>query len=451
MNNAVLSDINRRRVFSHAWPIMLANISVPLLGLVDTAVIGHVAGVVELGAIALGSLVFSFVYWGFGFLRMGTTGFIAQAVGAGDEHEVLATTVRGFLLAVFLACLIMLFQWPIALLAFSSLQASDAVEALSENYFSIRIWGAPATLSLFVLMGVLIGLGKSRLLLLLQLFLNSINAVLDVYFAAFLQLGVTGIALGTVLAEWLACGFGCWLVWRCLAQRRSECNTVLNWLKIFNKTSIRQLLSVNTDIMIRTLVLLFSFAWFINQSAQFGDVVLAANHVLLQLISFSAFFLDGYAFVVEALVGKAIGAKSYQQYRKAIRYSSELAAATAIILALLIISLGELMIMNLSSSAEVLEVSRPVLPIVALYVGCAFAAFQLDGIFIGASGTKAMRNASLLATVVFICLAVLLAKAAGNLGLWFAFVAYVLMRALALGWYLPHLWPEATDVNSTHR
>lgn len=426
---------------------MLANISVPLLGLVDTAVIGHVAGVVELGAIAVGSLVFSFVYWGFGFLRMGTTGFVAQAVGADDEHEVLATSARGLLLAVFLACLILLFQWPIALLAFSSLQASDAVEALSANYFSIRIWGAPATLSLFVLMGVLIGLGKSRLLLLLQLFLNSINAVLDVYFAAFLELGVTGIALGTVLAEWLACGFGCWLVWRCLGRRVGESDVLFDWHNIANQTKIRQLLSVNADIMIRTLALLFSFAWFINQSAQFGDVVLAANHVLLQLISFSAFFLDGYAFVVEALVGKAIGAKSYQQYKKAIRYSSELAAVTAILLALIILSIGELIIMNLSGSEEVLEVSRPVLPIVALYIGCAFVAFQLDGIFIGASGTKAMRNASLLATLVFVGVASLAAQTAGNTGLWLAFVIYVIMRALALAWFFPDLFRKTCAFN----
>ena len=194
-----------------AWPIILANASVPLLGLVDTAVIGNIGSVEDLGAIAFGALIFSFVYWSFGFLRMGTTGFTAQAAGAGDETEVRAVLGRALLMSVSLGILLILLQWPIRLIAFSLLGGTESVEILASDYFQIRIWGAPATLTNFALMGLLVGLGLSKSLLLVQLFLNTLNILLDVWFAAILELGVAGIALGTVLAEWMTVFLACLL------------------------------------------------------------------------------------------------------------------------------------------------------------------------------------------------------------------------------------------------
>ncbi len=214
-------SISYRYLLQKAWPIILANASVPLLGLVDTAVIGNVGSITDLGAIAFGALIFSFVYWSFGFLRMGTTGFAAQASGAGDEQEVRAVLRQsGADSAVCLGVVLILIQWPIGLAAFSLLDGSAPVEAVAQEYFDIRIWGAPATLATFALMGLLIGLGKSRTLLIVQLFLNGLNILLDVWFAGILGWGASGIALGTVIAEWTTVLLAGWLVYRTLNQRK---------------------------------------------------------------------------------------------------------------------------------------------------------------------------------------------------------------------------------------
>ena len=205
-------SITYRYLISKAWPIILANAAVPLLGLVDTAVIGNIGSVEDLGAIAFGALIFSFVYWSFGFLRMGTTGFTAQAAGAGDEIEVRAVLGRALLMAVGIGTLLILLQWPIRLIVFLLLDGTDAVEILASDYFRIRIWGAPATLANFALMGLLIGLGLGKSVLLVQLFLNGLNILLDVWFAAVLKLGVAGIALGTVVAEWLTVALAGYLI-----------------------------------------------------------------------------------------------------------------------------------------------------------------------------------------------------------------------------------------------
>ncbi|MGB3623106.1 MAG: MATE family efflux transporter, partial [Ketobacter sp.] len=186
-----------------AIPIIIANSATPLLGLADTAVIGNLAGTAELGAVALGSLLFNFIYWGFGFLRMSTTGFVAQASGQNDPGEVIAVTSRALLLAVLIGAVLLILQWPLVTLGLSLLGASDEVEQITHSYFQIRIWGAPAILSLYVLMGYLIGQGLSRLLLIVQLFLNGINIALDILFAGYLHWGAEGIAAGTAIAEWL--------------------------------------------------------------------------------------------------------------------------------------------------------------------------------------------------------------------------------------------------------
>src|SRR5690606_19369110 len=339
MHNA--PPISRRTILSKAWPIILANAAVPTLGLVDTAVIGNVGTTAQLGAIALGAIIFSFIYWSFGFLRMATTGFTAQALGAGDEPEVRATLGRALLIALMVGSCLILLQWPLGELAFLLLDSSADVEDAARGYFFVRIWGAPATLATFALTGCLIGLGQTRTLLALQLFLNGLNILLDIYFAGVLGLGARGIALGTVIAEWSSCFLGLALVGGNLRRRHQAAARVWPWRAIAEPYKIRRTLAANSDILIRTLSLVFGFAWFVNQSARFGDVPLAANHILLQIVSFSAFFLDGYAFVAEALVGRALGAGVREQLRRAVVLSSQLAGATALILAVGILLLGQ--------------------------------------------------------------------------------------------------------------
>jgi MATE family multidrug resistance protein len=432
-------SISYRYLLQKAWPIILANASVPLLGLVDTAVIGNVGSITDLGAIAFGALIFSFVYWSFGFLRMGTTGFAAQASGAGDEQEVRAVLGRAVLIALCLGVVLILIQWPIGLAAFSLLDGSAPVEAVAQEYFDIRIWGAPATLATFALMGLLIGLGKSRTLLIVQLFLNGLNILLDVWFAGILGWGASGIALGTVIAEWTTVLLAGWLVYRTLNQRKVSADEFWPKAKIMDLSALLKTASANLDIMLRTLILVFSFAFFINQSAKFGDTVLASNHILLQLIAFSAFFLDGYAFVVEALVGGAIGAKRRDVFDLAVRRSTVLALITAILLALVIALVGDIAVMLMTDISSVRLAANQLLPFAALYVLFSFAAFQLDGIFIGASFTRQMRDAAALSIVVYFIAWWALSDQHGIQGLWGAMIIYVVARAVALLLFYPSL------------
>lgn len=438
-------SISYSYLLEKAWPIILANAAAPLLGLVDTAVIGNVGSVIDLGAIAFGALIFSFVYWSFGFLRMGTTGSVAQALGAGDQSEIRAVLGRTLLLAVALGVLLIALQWPIRLVALSLLDGSAPVEAVTQQYFTIRIWGAPATLAMFALMGVLIGLGNSRQLLLVQLLLNGLNICLDIVFAGVLGWGVEGIALGTIIAEWLAVIFATWLILRELNARREPGADFWPRARLLDMAQFTKMLAANRDIMIRTLLLVFSFGFFINQSAHFGDVVLAANHILLQLISFAAFFLDGYAFVVESLVGASVGARRRDSFDMAVKRSSILALVTAAALALLLLVFGDIFVAILTDIELVQDAARNSLFLAAIYIFFSFAAFQLDGIFIGASFTRQMRNAAFLSIAVYLAAWLLLKDRFGVNGLWWAMIIYVAARADALLLYFSALRKSIED------
>ncbi|MCA9736398.1 MAG: MATE family efflux transporter [Gemmatimonadetes bacterium] len=426
------APVTPRTILHLAWPIVLANAAVPLLGLVDTAVIGNTGNVSALGAIGLGALVFSFLFWGFGFLRMGTTGFTAQAAGRGDPAEVRATFARALMLAGVLGSGLVLLQVPLGRAALALLGAQPDVEALTEAYLRIRIWAAPASLGVFAVLGSLIGLGKTRQVLVTQVFLNGVNIALDVLFAGVFGWGVRGIALGTALAEWSTLVVGCGLLVRVFQAERTDSEPFWPRARILDRGAARAMMSANADIMIRTLFLLLGFGWFTNQGARFGNDILAANHVLMQLVTLSAYLLDGYAHATEILVGRAVGTARVDAFDRAVRLSTWMAALTAIVLATLVLLLGTPLVHVLTDLPDVRTVAVRHLPWTALYVALSFAAFQLDGVFIGATGTRAMRNASVLSCLVFLVLSLPLARWGGNTGLWLAFVTFVVARALTL-------------------
>lgn len=424
-----------RRIVALAIPIILANSATPLLALSDIAVIGHFGSVTDLGAVALGSLILNFLFWGFGFLRMGTSGFIAQALGRKDPLQVVATLLRALLIAALIGVTLIALQWPLAELAFHLFGGSEGVEASARDYFQIRIWSAPAALGLYALMGYLIGSGRGRMLLALQLLLNGSNLLLDWLFAGALGWGAAGIALGTALAEWLTLLVAMLVIWR---QLRSEVVAVRTELRaaLRDGSALRALLAANTDILIRTLALLAGFALFADRGARFGDDVLAGNHLLLQLISFSAFFLDGFAYVTESLAGRAFGARNRSQFFAVVRRTTVLAALSALLLALLITALGPQIITLLTTLDPVRDAAIIYLPFAAAYVPLSFAAFQLDGLFIGTTQTRALRDAALLAFALLLLALVLIGRGS-NAGLWASFLLFVIGRALALGLYLP--------------
>ncbi len=430
---------NYIRILKLAFPVILANASVPLLGLADTAAIGQTGAAVDLGAIALASLIFNFVYWGFGFLRMGTTGFISQAAGANDLDETHALLFRAVLLGAGIGILLIILQRLIGETSISLLKASDEIKILVRDYFYIRIWGAPATLVTFTLLGTFIGMGWTKHLLFVQLFLNGLNILLNVLFVVGYDLGVRGIAFGTVIAEWSTLFFASYLLLKKMQLQGFSHRLQQLRSRVFNKEKLIALFKVNGDIMIRTLALLSGFAWFANQGADFGDQVLAANHVLLQFVSLSAFFLDGYAHVAEMLTGKAFGAKDKAYFIEQVRHSSILAGITALILACSVYMLSDLLIPLLTKDMQVQAIASDHSLYAAIYIALSFAAFQLDGIFIGVTKSVEMRNATLMALFIFIGSALLLTTPYGNVGLWISFIIYIVARAITLGIYYPKI------------
>lgn len=417
---------------------MLANAAVPLLGLSDTAVIGNVGSPSDLGAIAFGAIIFSFVYWSFGFLRMGTTGFVAQAKGAGDDIEVNSAVWRAVFTGLVIGVCLLLLKTPIADFSLLLLSGSESVEAVTRSYIDWRLLGAPAALAVFALMGTLIGLGHTKSLLAVQVFMNGSNILLDIYFAGVLDMGAAGIALGTAIAEWTSLLLALFLVVRVL-RLRSPKEPLVPWQRLRDIAALKRTFSVNRDIMIRTFLLVSSFAWFVRSSAQFGDDVLAANHILLQFISFSAFFLDAFAYIAEALVGEALGRQDMAGFDQAVRLSTQLAVGFATALAVVFGIFGEFLAGLLTQHEPITQVVADNLIWAAVYIFLSFAAFQFDGIFIGTTETAAMAKAAVISSGSYLLLSLLLTQYWGSDGLWLSFIALVVLRALALAKYYPAL------------
>ena len=415
--------------------MMLANVSVPLLNAVDTGVMGHQGDAAYIGAVGIGSVVFSLVYWGFGFLRMGTGGFTAQAFGANDRQELRACFLRAALTALIIAVAIFLLQWPILLLALAALEPSERVAELTTTYFQVRIWAAPATLLMYAITGWLLGVQQARGVMLMQLLLNGLNIALSLFFVLVLEWGIFGVGLATVVAEYVALALGLWLVRR-HAQRLGG---VWDLRRSLQRDKLLALFRVNRDIFIRTLCIELAFLLFARQSVQLGDSVLAANQILLRFLEFTAYGLDGFAYAAEALVGSAKGAGSPRDFDLAVRISTLWAGVLAVLLCLLYWALGREVIALLTDLQDVRMLAGAFLIYAALLPIIAVWAYQLDGIFVGTTRTAEMRNAMLLSLLAYIPLAVWLTELWGNDGLWLALLALMGVRALALVLYYPAL------------
>lgn len=420
---------SHRRVWRIAGPIIISNISVPLLGAVDTFVMGHLPEPKFLGAVAIGAMIFSFLYWGFGFLRMGTGGLTAQAFGAGDGDEVRACLARAAVVGLPAALILILLQYPIALVAFAMVEASDAVEELARRYFFVRIWGAPATLINFALLGWFIGVQRARSALWHQLWLNGVNIVLDIVFVLGFGWDVEGVAAATVVAEVSAVAFGLWLVRPILPR----VGGAFVRARILDAARLRVTMALNADIFVRTICLVFAFAWFTVQGAKFGDAVLAANAVLLNFQTFMAHALDGFAHSAEALGGRAIGARDRRAFRDAVFASACWAVAVAAGFCVVYGAAGGLLIDLLTTIEEVRGTARAhlvwsaVMPLVAVFP------FLFDGVFLGATRGRAMRNAMIVSVGIYLAACQAFVPLWGNHGLWAALLAFMGARGITLG------------------
>jgi len=411
-----------------AIPMIITNISTPLLGLVDTAVLGHLDTEQFLAAVALGGLIFSFIFWGFGFLRMGTTGLTAQAFGEDNKEEIYAVLIRAIGIAVIISCLILLTHQMISQFSFWLLQSSHLVEQLALQYFEIRIWSTPATLCSYVLLGWFLGRQNVRVPLLIVLITNVTNICLDLLFVYHFDMQVEGVALASVIAEYIGFIIGLVIVVRTITKDR----LFWNWQLFARFDKFKALLLVNSHIFVRTWCLIFAFAFFTAQGAKMGDVVLAANAVLLNFQTFMAYALDGFAHAAEALVGKAVGAKSKVMARQAVLTAGIWSFVIAVVFAICYLTFGEQIIDLLTGLDNVRAKAYIYLPWLIVMPLASFVCYLFDGVFIGAMLTREMRN-----TMLFSILAVFLpvwyfTQHLGNQGLWLAMTVFMLARSLSM-------------------
>jgi multidrug resistance protein, MATE family len=428
------SALTHKAVLAIAVPIMISNVSTPLIGIVNTAIVGRFPSPIYIGAVAVGALIFTFAFWGFGFLRMGTTGLTAQAFGASDNDELAAGLARALLIAATAGLGLILLQWPIRECAFALVGASPEVERLARGYFNVRIWSGPATLANYALLGWFIGLGRTNIGLVLQLVLNLTNIVLDAAFVLGFGWGVPGVALGTVFAEYIAAAVGIAIAMKHVRRFGGHWSLP----RVLSRKKLERAFVVNSDIMIRSLALIAAFGWFLAQGARQGNVTLAGNSVLMQFIEVCAFFLDGFAFAAEALVGRAVGATQRAGLITAARMTTIWAAGIAVLLTSVLFLFGQVFIDGLTIDISARAAARSFLPWAAAVPLLGVWAFQLDGIFIGATRTADMRNAMLVSLAIFLVAWWLLAPF-GNTGLWAAFYVHYLARTGSLLYYYPGL------------
>jgi MATE family multidrug resistance protein len=431
-----------RKTWRLVIPIVATNITIPLLGIVDIAVIGHLPGPHYLGGVAIGSLVFSIIFSSMMFLRMGTTGLTAQSLGAEDDDEVRSWFVRGVLIALVIGILLISIQIPISLYVFDWTNASDAVLPLALEYFFIRIWCAPTTLINFVILGWFLGMQNPRDALFTQVVLNGLNIVLDLWFVIGLDMGVAGVAKATLFAEVVGVTFGLWLVKRSARQLRG------NWrlTKTLEKQKLLRMIRINSDIFIRSLCLQGSFFFFTSSGARQSDVILACNTILLQFTVLSAYALDAFANAAEALAGKAYGASNQRDFRSAVVASSRWALVFSLFFSLIFYTTGHMLIDVLTSIDDVRDMARVYLPWLIISPLIAVWSFQLDGIYIGATQSAAMRNTMIISMLIFYASLQVLVPTMGNHGLWLGFMIFFAIRGITLGVWYPQVEKSIRNV-----
>jgi multidrug resistance protein, MATE family len=427
--------ITHRSVLTVAVPIMLSNVTEPLIGVVNTAVIGQLPEAYYIGAISIGALIFSFLFWGFGFLRLSTGGMTAQAVGAGDNRELTAVFWRAIAIAIAVGVVLVLASPVIEKVSFDLMGGSAEIRAQGEIYFRHRILSAPFALMNFVILGWFIGQGRAKTAFVVQVFLNLVNMGLGAFFVLSLGMKADGVGLSALLAEFSAALLGCLLVWRSFRKLHATAT----WSQIWSRDKLMRTLNANGDIMIRTLCLVFAFAWFVARGARAGDVIIAANAVLLNFFEVAAYLIDGFAYASEALVGQAVGAKNRERFRQAIRLTTIWSLIVGAVCSVIIWFAGPWFVDLMTINPEVREAARQYLLWAGLtpFLGC--ICFQFDGIFTGAMATRDMRNMMIVSLLIYLASWWILESALGNHGLWAALCIFFIARGVTFAWRMPAL------------
>jgi putative MATE family efflux protein len=429
--------VTHRAVFRLAVPMTFAYLTVPLIGVIDTIVIGQLGIAALIGGIAVGAIILDILFTTCNFLRAGTTGLTAQAVGAGDRREIVAVLARALIVAGTVSAAVLLLQAPFIEAAVWFMDPGPTVVDAIHDYLYIRIWGTPLTLANYALLGWLMGLGRSLTVLGVQTLFAALNIVLSVWFVLGLGLGVPGVAWASVLAEAIVV-----LVQAPIVLKLAPLAQLPSRTRVFDRPGFLRLVGVNRDIMIRSFVLLFAFALFTRQGAQFGAIILAANAILMHFFVVGGYFLDGFATAAEQLVGRAVGARFRPAFEHTVRLTMLWGFGAGVALSLVYFIFGPLIIDLMTTAEDVRETARRFLPWAALTSIAGVIAFQMDGVFIGATWSRDMRNMMLLSVLVYLIAWALLIPPFGNHGLWLALLIFLSARSIAFHWRMRRLLPR---------
>ena len=415
-----------KRILGLAVPSIISNITVPLLGLVDVSIVGHLGSATYIGAIAVGGMLFSMIYWIFGFLRMGTSGLTAQAYGRRDLAEVILLFVRSLGIAFGLALLLIMLQYPILKVAFTLIDATPAIKDQASLYFRICIWGAPAVLGLYSFAGWFVGMQNSRFPMYIAITQNVVNIAASLFFVFIWNRGVAGVAMGTLVAQYAGLLMAS-LLWYGYYRRLWQ---KLNWQMLTDYETMRSFFILNRDIFFRTLCLVAVTTYFTSRGAEQGDIILAVNTLMMQLFTLYSYIMDGFAYAGEALTGHYVGAHNQADLRRMIRTLFAWGVGLALAFTLLYGIGGSSFLGLLTNEQEVLNASSDYFYWVLAIPLAGMAAFLWDGIYIGATASRQMLYSMLVASVSFFILQRIFQQQMGNHALWMAFIAYLFLRGL---------------------
>jgi MATE family, multidrug efflux pump len=428
------APLTHRRVLKIALPIVLSNATVPILGAVDVGVVGQLGEAAPIGAVAIGAIILTTIYWIFGFLRMGTVGLVGQAAGAGDDDEVSAWLTRALLVAGLGGLGLIVLQIPLFWAAFQLSPASVEVEALARSYLAIRIWTAPAAIAVFALTGWLVAMERTGAVFWVQLVMNGTNIALNFLFVLGFGWGVDGVAIATVIAELIGAGLALWF-----CRGAFERPAWREPARVMERTKLVRMALLNTDILLRSAMLMIIFTSFVFLGARFGDVTLAANEVLIQFMYITAYAMDGFAFSAETLIARAYGRRDVDRVRRSALITSIWGGVVCLTMALAFLFAGPWLVDLMAKDVEVQQTARDYLwwMVAAPLVGC--AAWMFDGIFIGAARGRDMRNMMAVSFAIYWGAIFVLLPILGNHGLWAALLISFAARGVTLGMRYPAL------------
>jgi len=418
-----------KKVLLIALPLILSNLTTPILGIVDTVVIGHLNDPIFLASVTAASWIFTLFYWGFGFLKSGTTGITAQAKGSNNKQEVMYSLLRALFVGLIIGTLISLCRSVLAPLASQILDLSNSVSNITTEYILIRSFSAPAVLATYALIGWLIALQKTREVMIIAFITNGLNIVLDVVFVTIFHMDVKGVAFGTLISEWTAVIISTYFV---IKIYKNEYQVSIQMKDIIERNAIVRLLTIHTNIFVRTVALISAHLWFVNRSSSLGDMILAANGVLLNLHMVATFFIDGFAHTCETLVGEAKGQRNLKQFRRIVFITVAWALISALFSAF-IFYLGGTFFINLLTSIESIRfLAYEYLSWVIIMPILTMACYHLDGIFLGTTQTSDIRNGMLISLIFYLGATFLLIPSLQNHGLWMSFSIFFIIRAITL-------------------